>query len=113
MKKNQTVNYYNPVDGKRREAEVLEIAGTGASYNKVLCLRYHEDEETFIVSDIKHGADTEEGDAFWLLKGKERAPQGWDENVADATVLQTPIPATTDEIEPEGIKTKSTKSKRK
>lgn len=74
MKEEMTVNYYDPGSGSRRDATVVEIVGEGESLSKLLNLRLSDDT---VVGSVSHGDDASPGEPFWLLKGVERAPDGW------------------------------------
>ena len=66
MKTGQTVLYVDP-KGKRHEATVAAIAGTGASGLKTLDLALEAGE----VKNVPHRDDRESGAGFWLLVGEE------------------------------------------
>lgn len=78
MKIGDTVNFYNIEDGKRRDAQVTALAGTGDSRKKVLHLQYADGDQDVKVRDVKHLDDAERRESFWLLKG-DHAPRGWNE----------------------------------
>lgn len=73
MKIGQTVNFYDPKTGDRKDAEILAIVGATESRKKLLNLKVGEDEFT----SVYHGDDAGEGAPFWLIKGEEIAPPGW------------------------------------
>jgi hypothetical protein len=79
MKIGQEVNVYFPGTGERLVTEVIEIEGVGESKAKVLTLRYTEEGEQHEIEDVHHHTDAEPGDVFWMLRGVERAPAGWNE----------------------------------
>ena len=75
MKVGREVNFYDPSHGERQTATIEKIVGTGPSLAKTLDLRVGDE----VFENVPHGRDTEMGmgEYFWLLKGVEKAPQGW------------------------------------
>ena len=75
MRIGQQVRYFD-AKGKRHEATITAIAGSGASGNKALDLAVDDG----AAENVPHGADHGRGDGFWLLEGEEiastaRAPE--------------------------------------
>lgn len=103
MKIGDQVNYYDPSTGERQNAEVVAIGKAGDSLAKHLDLKVGDS----TVEDVAHGADAEEGQAFWLVKGQESAPKGWAEGNVDIEPEYSPAP-----IKEAKEATKSTRKKK-
>lgn len=102
MKLGQEVNLYFPLDGSRVHATVTEIKGAGPSRAKKLNLQYKEGEELVELEDVPHHGDAVAGETFWMVKGLEKAPKGWDEQEPTEPLV---------EVEPTPVAKKSGRKK--
>lgn len=66
MRPGQQVSYTDS-KGKRHEATVTAIAGTGESGMKTLDLAVDDG----VATNVPHGDDRESGEGFWLLEDEE------------------------------------------
>lgn len=89
MKIGQEVSYYDPKVGKAQHAVVLEIhEGSGPSLAKALKLRVGTGEDAAELDEVQHGTNAVAGQPFWLIRGLEKAPEGWaDHDNPDVPVL--------------------------